>query len=84
MSQKLRYPQTLHDMVFNPKPKQTKEMDQRGTTWRKAKNDKGQEQWVEVCDFCGANCGQCGMTARLGNFSGPGSQIMDQLVEQVR
>jgi hypothetical protein len=23
--------------------------------------------WIEVCDFCGGNCGQCGITGRVGN-----------------
>ncbi len=24
------------------------------------------DQWVEVCDFCGGNCGQCGTSVGAG------------------
>lgn len=26
-----------------------------------------EEGWYEVCDFCHGNCGQCGITGRVGN-----------------
>lgn len=25
------------------------------------------DKWIEVCDTCGGNCGQCGITGRVGN-----------------
>jgi hypothetical protein len=45
-------------------PPLTIEMKQRGTVWGRTV-DGG---WREVCDTCGGNCGQCGMTERLGNM----------------
>jgi hypothetical protein len=44
-------------------PPRTFEMKMRGTIW--AQTVEG--GWREVCDTCGGNCGQCGMTERLGN-----------------
>lgn len=82
---KLDFPQTLHDRVFNPKPKVTQQMFLRGTTWRKGKTREGGETWIEVCDFCGANCGQCGLTERLGNFNRPeGGSVFDAVVAQAK
>lgn len=30
--------------------------------------------WAAVCDYCGANCGQCGITGMVGNFTN-GSEV---------
>ena len=35
------------------------------------------DEWREVCDFCHGNCGQCGLTDRIGNI--PAS--MDAIVK---
>jgi hypothetical protein len=45
-------------------PPRSIEMVNRGTVWGRTV-DGG---WREVCDTCGGNCGQCGMTERLGNM----------------
>jgi hypothetical protein len=44
-------------------PPITHEMKMRGTSWARTVGGG----WREVCDTCGGNCGQCGMTERLGN-----------------
>lgn len=54
-------------------PPRTIEMVQRGTVWAKAADG-----WREVCDTCGGNCGQCGMTERLGN---PGFSL-DRIIKK--
>jgi hypothetical protein len=55
-------------------PPRTFEMKQRGTTWARTV-DGG---WREVCDTCGGNCGQCGMTERLGNPGFSFDRILDK------
>lgn len=52
--------------VVERAPLVTEEMRLQGITWAKA--DDG---WREVCDTCGGNCGQCGMTSRLGTGVAP-------------
>jgi hypothetical protein len=41
----------------------TDEMKDCGLVWRRFENGS----LHAVCDFCGGNCGQCGLTARIGN-----------------
>lgn len=43
-------------------PPVTHEMAMRGTGWTRRDG-----VWCEYCTTCGGNCGQCGMTERLGN-----------------
>lgn len=57
---------------FDRRPEVTQEMKNRGTTWRKL-----EDAWVEVCDFCGGNCGQCGLTGRLGNIPASFERIVN-------
>jgi hypothetical protein len=65
-------------------PPRTHEMKMRGTVWALMRtgypDDDGvpDVQWREVCDTCGGNCGQCGMTERLGN---PGFSL-DRIIEK--
>ena len=35
-----------------------------GFVWRKV-----EKVWRQVCDTCGGNCGQCGITGRIGNIA---------------
>lgn len=72
--------ETLHDKLFNPAPPVTQEMVLSGVTWRKDADQK----WIECCSTCGSNCGQCGMTARLGNFNTSSGEMMDMLAANVR
>ena len=44
-------------------PVVTQEMRDLGTQWVRQR-----DEWREVCGTCGGNCGQCGMTERLGNI----------------
>lgn len=47
------------------------EMQRLGLTWAYITDPNGPAsngRWIEVCDFCGGNCGQCGMTGRIGNI----------------
>lgn len=44
------------------KPALTEEMRKAGLMWAKVGGE-----WREVCNFCGGNCGQCGITGRIGN-----------------
>lgn len=55
-------------------PVRTHEMRSRGTIWAKTATGG----WREVCDFCGGNCGQCGMTERLGNPGFSFDRIIDK------
>jgi hypothetical protein len=43
-------------------PKVTDEMRASGLKWHRLPDGR----WAEVCDFCGGNCGQCGLTSRIG------------------
>jgi hypothetical protein len=47
------------------RPKQTEWMKARGTVW--AWFGGSNPTWRPVCDFCGGNCGQCGLTGDVGN-----------------
>lgn len=49
--------------LFNIRPSRTERMKQSGLIW--TKNVEG--KWIMVCDFCGGNCGQCGLTSIVGN-----------------
>ena len=44
-------------------PVVTEDMRLNGLVWARTTAD----EWIEICDFCGGNCGQCGLTSRLGN-----------------
>lgn len=73
--------ENLHDKVFNPAPEVTAEMKREGFTWRKMAD----QTWRMVCSTCGSNCGQCGSTDKLGNFTQPssGPSQMDFLVQSL-
>lgn len=43
-------------------------MSQKGLIWRLVEYSDGSRQWRKVCDFCGGNCGQCGLTDTIGNI----------------
>jgi len=43
------------------RPPETLEMKQRGLTWGKLNGE-----WIQVCDTCGGNCGQCGSSVAMG------------------
>ncbi len=49
------------------RPKRTEEMRRREVVWALATYQDGSKSWIWVCDFCGGNCGQCGMTSIVGN-----------------
>lgn len=75
-----RYNAHLSETSFKPDtspcliaPPITHEMKMRGTAWARTV-DGG---WREVCNFCGGNCGQCGMTERLGNPGFSFDRIID-------
>lgn len=36
----------------------------------------GEDGWREVCSFCGGNCGQCGITGRVGNVPASLNEII--------
>ena len=49
-------------------PKRTPEMVQASLVWALFSDEKGERfVWREICAFCGGNCGQCGITGRVGN-----------------
>lgn len=54
-------------------PEITPEMKHLGLMW--AYSTDG--HWIEVCDFCGGNCGQCGLTSRIGNVPFNFNRIVD-------
>jgi hypothetical protein len=56
-------------------PEVTDDMRRSGITW--AKTSTG--DFIEVCDFCGGNCGQCGITGRVGNIPFNFERIVKQL-----
>lgn len=59
-----RYNARMTEDGYTPvAPPRTCQMEMRGTVWARTV-DGG---WREICDTCGGNCGQCGMTERLGN-----------------
>lgn len=63
--------------LFKPKfPPVTDEMSCRGLTWARTTDGK----FIEVCDFCGGNCGQCGITSRVGNVP----FNMDRMVKKLQ
>jgi len=39
------------------KPYQTTQMKDKGVDWKSYAG-----KWYMVCDYCGGNCGQCGLT----------------------
>ena len=58
----------LNKSKFSPwRPKVTQSMKAKGLTWAFCINKDGSTSWREVCNFCGGNCGQCGITGRIGN-----------------
>jgi hypothetical protein len=75
-----RYNARFSEETFTPDtsaaiaPPVTHEMKMRGTSW--ARTVAG--TWREVCDTCGGNCGQCGMTERLGNPGFSLDRILDK------
>lgn len=38
-------------------------------------------EWRPVCDFCGGNCGQCGITSRVGNVPASMSEMVKNLTK---
>lgn len=62
-------------MGWDPPPPLTKEMRARGLVWGKAG-----DEWVQVCDFCGGNCGQCALP--IGNFPASMSRMVRKLHEK--
>lgn len=34
------------------------------------------QKYIEVCEFCGGNCGQCAITARVGHCIPPSMSLM--------
>ncbi len=54
---------------FKWHPVVTLEMKQAGLTWALVTYEDGSKEWGEVCDFCHGNCGQCGITGRVGNIA---------------
>jgi len=45
----------------DPTPPLTERMQALGFHWRRIGND-----WVEACNTCGGNCGQCGTSLGMG------------------
>ena len=58
-------------------PELTLEMMNRGTTWALITYANGRKEWREVCDFCHGNCGQCGLTGRIGNIPASMQAMID-------
>lgn len=56
-------------------PELTQEMQRAGLEWREVNGD-----WREVCDYCKGNCGQCGITQRVGNVH----TTLDAIVEPIK
>jgi hypothetical protein len=54
-------------------------MKDKGLTWAKVKD---KNDFVMVCDFCGGNCGQCGMTSIIGNVPFDMQFMVDNLMRQ--
>lgn len=63
--------------VLTPKPELppvTADMKARGLAWRKIDGE-----FCLVCGFCGGNCGQCGLTHRIGNIPADMQTMIDNL-----
>jgi hypothetical protein len=60
-----------------PWPALTDDMIDRGLCWRKIDGE-----FYEVCEFCGGNCGQCGLTARIGNIPASMQAMVDNLARK--
>jgi hypothetical protein len=58
------------DKHGNPAPPQTRT----DLIWVLVKGE-----WREVCDFCRGNCGQCGLTSRIGNVPANMDSMIDKL-----
>lgn len=58
------------DKHGNPKPADDKAA---GLMWVLSTD----REWMEVCDFCHGNCGQCGITGRVGNVPASLQAIVD-------
>lgn len=58
-------------------PAVTDDMKSRGLTWAFIDGN-----WAQVCDFCGGNCGQCGLTGRIGNVAPNMQRMVDKLYEK--
>lgn len=56
------------------RPLLTTEMRQAGLIW-----GRSGDQWIEVCDTCGGNCGQCGITDRVGNVPASFEAIIEPM-----
>ena len=53
-------------------PQVTDEMRRLGLVWKQV-----DDEFIQVCYTCGGNCGQCGITGRIGNV--PPS--LDRIIE---
>jgi hypothetical protein len=49
------------------RPKRTEQMKRLEVVWALATMKDGSKIWIWICDICGGNCGQCGMTSIVGN-----------------
>lgn len=69
----------------SPMPPISEDMKRRGLTWKACLNSElplrgsitPRIVWREVCDFCGGNCGQCGLTGRIDNVPFDFQRIID-------
>lgn len=61
------------------RPKRTERMRKLEVVWALAIMQDGSKCWIWVCDFCGGNCGQCGMTSIVGNVGFSMQTMVDNL-----
>ena len=62
----------LRDKENKKHPEVTDEMRHNGFIWALFEGE-----WREVCEFCHGNCGQCGITGRVGNIPASMQAIID-------
>lgn len=65
-----------HAIVFPPL---TRWMRDQELKWAHVKDT---DDFIMVCDFCGGNCGQCGLTSIVGNVPADMQHMIDNLLKE--